>query len=76
MAPSTMKAFALGHRSWWEILFNGIRYRDISHGAQIKTVPTPKISPSEVLVKVRAVACVRSPSLGTSLAMLRAHTFD
>lgn len=57
MAPSTMKALAVGKRSYFSILYRGITQKDISHGASVRdNIPTPKLEPDEILVRVRSVA--------------------
>jgi len=63
MAPGEMTALALNQRSWLAILFNAIQGKGISHGVSIKKVQMPTIRPSEILVKVYSVACVRNPNL-------------
>ena len=42
---------------------NAIQGKGISHGVSIKKVQMPTIRPSEILVKVYSVACVRNPNL-------------
>lgn len=57
MAPPRMTALVTGQRSLLSRLYNGIVSRNIGHGSFLSdNVPTPRIAPTEILVKVHAVA--------------------